>query len=185
MDGDQGQREGGDRRAEVPARRTIVKDRIADRLEIGELVQRYTDAGDRGKFGDLVSIFADDAEYVTPLWWTRGRDMIAEAMKRDDLGFFGPVRPTFMRHHLTTSRIVLADDDHATGRTYFINYSDIGADHAGVYVDNYERLEGRWLVTRREDRVDWQAPDSLYVPALPKLSRTPLADRPFIARAAR
>lgn len=72
------------------------------------------------------------------------------------------------------------DADHATGRTYFVNYSDVGADHAGVYVDSYERFDDQWLIARREDRVDWQAANSLYAPSLPELSRTPLSDRPFI-----
>src|SRR3546814_15629684 len=76
-----------------------------------------------------------------------------------------------MRHHLTTSRIVSAGPDEATARTYFINYSDIGADHAGVYVDRFRRIDGTWLIARREDRVDWQAESSLYVPGLPALSR--------------
>src|SRR3546814_9308754 len=82
-----------------------------------------------------------------------------------------------MRHHLTTSRIVSAGPDEATARTYFINYSDIGADHAGVYVDLFRRIDGTWLIARREDRVDWQAESSLYVPGLPALSRLPLLDR--------
>src|SRR3546814_18077514 len=77
-------------------------------------------------------------------------------MKREDLSFFGPRRPSFMRHHLTTSRIVSAGPDEATARTYFINYSDIGADHADVYVDRFRRIDGTWLIARREDRVAWQ-----------------------------
>src|SRR3546814_15808529 len=84
-------------------------------------------------------------------------------MKREDLSFFGPRRPSFMRHHLTTSRIVSAGPDEATARTYFINYSDIGADHAGVYVDRFRRIDGTWLIARRDDRVDWLAESSLYV----------------------
>jgi 3-phenylpropionate/cinnamic acid dioxygenase small subunit len=155
-------------------------DRTGDRLEIQELILRYTDAGDRAKFDEFITVFAEDAEYVTPLWRTRGRAGIVDAMQRLDLGFFGPRPPSFMRHHLTTSRITLTGAEEATGRTYFINYSDIGADHAGVYVDQFRRVGGAWLIARREDRVDWQAENSLYVPDLVKLSRSPLLDRPFI-----
>jgi 3-phenylpropionate/cinnamic acid dioxygenase small subunit len=156
-------------------------DRIAGRLEIQELILRYTEAGDRGRFDEFITVFADDAEYVTPLWWTKGRANILAAMKREDLSFFGDTPPAFMRHHLTTSRIVLTEPDKATARTYFINYSEIGADHAGVYVDIFRRLHGRWLISRREGRVDWQSQDSRYASALPTLSRQPLAQRQFVA----
>ena len=155
-------------------------DRLADRLAISDLITRYTDAGDRAKFDEFASVFADDAEYVTPLWWTRGRDSILAAIKRPDLSFFGPRPPSFMRHHLTTGRITLSGEDGAAARTYFINYSDIGPDHSGVYVDRFERRHGQWLIVRREDRVDWQAPTSLYVTGLPARSRTPLTERPFV-----
>jgi len=152
-------------------------DRSADRLEIEELILRYTDAGDRAKFDEFITVFAEDAEYVTPLWWTHGRAGILAAMRRTDLGFFGPTPPSFMRHHLTTSRIVPTGADEAAARTYFINYSDIGADHAGVYVDRFRRIDGAWAIERREDRVDWQAENSLYIPGLARMSRTPIAER--------
>ena len=152
-------------------------DRIADRLEIQELILRYTDAGDRARFDEFITVFAEDAEYVTPLWWTRGRGAIQAAMRREDLTFFGAVPPTFMRHHLTTCRIVLTGPDTAAARTYFVNYSDIGADHAGVYVDKFRRVDGRWLIARREDRVDWQSDASLYTPMLVSLSRSPIHAR--------
>lgn len=155
-------------------------DRIADRLEIQELILRYTDAGDRARFEEFITVFAEDAEYVTPLWWTRGRAAILAALRREDLSFFGAVPPTFMRHHLTTSRIILTGPDSATARTYFLNYSDIGPDHSGIYVDTFRRQDGAWLIARREDRVDWQSDETRYVGSLPALSRTPLAKRPFI-----
>src|SRR3546814_15582559 len=88
-------------------------DRLADRIEIEELILRYTDTGDRAKFDEFITVFAEDAEYVTPLWWARGRAGILAAMKREDLSFFGPRRPSFMRHHLTTSRIVSPGPDEA------------------------------------------------------------------------
>src|SRR3546814_15954882 len=132
-------------------------DRLSVRLEIEKLTLRYTDTVDRANFDEFITVFDEDAEDVTPLWWARGRAGILAAMKREDLSFFGPRRPSFMRHHLTTSRIVSAGPDEATARTYFIYYSDIGADHAGVYVDRFRRIAGTWLIARREDRVDWQA----------------------------
>lgn len=156
-------------------------ERLADRLAISDLITRYTDAGDRARFDAFGSVFAEDAEYVTPLWWTRGRDNILAAIRRPDLTFFGASPPSFMRHHLTTSSVTLTGADEAEARTYFINYSDIGPDHAGVYVDRFARRNDDWLIVRREDRVDWQAGNSLYVAGLPTLSRTPLTERPFIA----
>src|SRR3546814_8327923 len=103
-------------------------DRLADRIEIEELILRYTDTGDRAKFDEFITVFAEDAEYATPLCWARGRAGILSAMKREDLSFFGPRRPSFMRHHLTTSRIVPAVPAQATARTYYITYSDLGPD---------------------------------------------------------
>ncbi len=155
----------------------MARDEIGDRLQIEELILRYTDAGDRAKFDEFITVFAEDAEYVTPIWWARGRDNILAGITRPDLSFFAAAPPRFMRHHLTTSRIVPVGTGEAIARTYFINYSDIGPDHAGVYVDRFRRVDGHWLIARREDRVDWQAENSLYVAGLPARSRAPIADR--------
>lgn len=149
---------------------------IADRLAIESLITAYTIEGDRARFDAFVQVFTEDAELILPQWRAVGRRAILAAMRHPDNGIFGERRPSFMRHHLTTRQIVLAGDA-ADGRTYFIKYSDIGADHAGVYVDRCVRESGQWLIARREIRVDWQAEASLY-PPLVALSRTAVADRP-------
>jgi hypothetical protein len=65
-----------------------------------------------------------------------------------------------VRHHLTTCHVTFDGPDEATGRTYWINYSENGPDHSGVYADRFRRIGGAWQIAAREVRLDWRAPNS-------------------------
>jgi hypothetical protein len=90
-----------------------------------------------------------------------GRAAIVEGLATRRTGATeGPDRaPEFVRHNLTTSLITFEDENTAHGRTYFFVVSNIGPDHMGVYVDRFEKYEGRWLIAERNVRIDWVAPN--------------------------
>jgi hypothetical protein len=71
---------------------------------------------------------------------------------------------TFIRHNLTTSRIELTGKDTATARTYFVVFTNIGPDHAGIYSDQLARHGERWLFAHRRITLDWRSPDSIFPP---------------------
>ena len=66
----------------------------------------------------------------------------------------------FVRHNLTTSRIEMNGPDNARARTYWVVMTDIGPDHCGVYIDEFRRVDGEWLIDHRRVRTDWWAPNS-------------------------
>ena len=137
---------------------------LEDREEIRQLIATYTIHGDRGRLEALAGVFAQDGVLETSGWRAEGRAGIIEALSpRADApareaapGTRGPI----VRHHLTTCLIEFQGPDEATGRTYWINYSEKGADHSGLYADHYRRIEGRWQIAHRDVRLDWIAPDS-------------------------
>jgi hypothetical protein len=139
----------------------------ADRDEIRQLVATYTAEGDRGRVDALAHIFAEDAVMVIPTWRAEGRAGIVQALK--GVGREGPPaaspapaggRGRIMRHHLTSSYITFDGPDEASGRNYWINFTEKGPDHSGLYADKYRRIDGHWRIVFREVRLDWKAPDS-------------------------
>ena len=138
----------------------------ADRDEIRQLIATYTAEGDRGRVDKLAHIFAEDAVMAIPTWRAEGRAGIVKALSGGGRAKAAApdatvgARGRIMRHHLTTCYITFDGPDDATGRTYWINFSEAGADHSGLYADKYKRIDGRWRIVFREVRLDWKAPNS-------------------------
>jgi hypothetical protein len=141
------------------------------REAIRDTIARYNIAGDRLKLDDFVAIFTEDGilesddHGVGTGFHSQGRAAIKEWMG----GSKGPSasaarRPKFVRHNITTCQIDLAGPDTATGRTYWIVYTDVGPDHSGQYIDVFRKVGDRWLIAHRKARTDWFSPDSLFRP---------------------
>lgn len=135
---------------------------IGDREEIARLQSRYNICGDRGQAADMASLFADDAVLNYRAGIVRGRANIAAALgrkgrSRPATGHDRP--PLFLRHHLSTAEVEFDGPDQARGRVYFQVFTEIGADHMGVYVDRYARQDGAWRIAERTVRIDWVAED--------------------------
>jgi hypothetical protein len=151
-----------------------VEDLLA-REAIRDCMARYTIAGDRLKVEDFIACFTDDAvmeserapgEYIFRFagkdaihaWQNRwrnrepGQDMVHGA--------------TFVRHHLSTCQIELTGPATARAKTHWVAWTDIGPDHSGYYLDDFRKVDGAWLISRRRVRRDWSAPDSLFVTAV-------------------
>jgi len=139
-----------------------IEEMLAE-AEIRRVMVAYNIAGDRGQVEELAAQFAPDGVLSFLGVVARGRAEIATALGRrsggpePDRGFAdrrGPV--TKLRHHLTTSQVVVEGDE-ARGRSYFLVINNHGPDHMGVYVDRFRKVDGRWLIADREVRIDWQA----------------------------
>lgn len=142
---------------------------VEDRDEIRQLLSTYTIEGDRGRVDVLVTAFAEDGVLSIPNWRAEGRAGIKKALTGGGRPAAAPDAPAaapaggrgrVVRHHLTSSHITFDGPDEATGRTYWLNYSEKGADHSGLYADKYRRIGGKWQIVFREVRLDWKAPDS-------------------------
>jgi hypothetical protein len=143
----------------------------ADELEaIRRTLASYNVAGDRMRLDDLAATFAEDGVLELPTSSLHGRAAIAAGLgggaRRDanppSDANAGSRRPTFVRHHLTTSRLELTGPDAAVGRTYLIVFTDVGPDHAGVYVDKLRKLDGAWLFEHRKVMIDWLSEATLF-----------------------
>ncbi len=140
-----------------------------DRDEIKQLIATYTANGDRGRVSELAWIFAEDAVMTTSQWRAEGRAAIAKALggsggaqdpERMAKALAAGARGPIMRHHLTSCYITFDGPDEATGRNYWINFSEHGPDHSGLYSDKYRRIDGEWRIVSRDVRLDWKSPNS-------------------------
>lgn len=138
------------------------------REAIRDTMAAYTTAGDRLKIDDFVACFTDDAviesEHVPEARAFRyeGRAAIRAWQERWLAGAGGTHGATFVRHHLSTSKIDLGGGDTARARTYWVAWTDIGPDHAGYYLDRFRKEGETWLIAHRRIRMDWEAPNSLF-----------------------
>ncbi len=149
----------------------MTLDEMLAREAIRQTMAAYTMAGDRLRDADFLAVFTEDAVIETEgvpdsdLFRYEGRDAIGAWIGRWRSPASGADRvhkASFIRHHLATCHIELEGPDAARARTYWVAWTDIGADHAGHYLDAFRREGDRWLIRHRRIRRDWQAGNSLY-----------------------
>lgn len=148
---------------------------LLDRESIRHTLASYTMAGDRLRTDDFIAVFTDDAILETDgvpaedAFRYQGRDAIRTWMSRwreQPTQGTSVHQATFVRHHLATCLIHFDNDHTARTRTYWTAYTDIGADHAGVYVDVLRKSGDRWLIAHRKIRLDWRSSHSLMFTAV-------------------
>jgi hypothetical protein len=126
---------------------------LVARERIRDLVAHYNLAGDRGWIDDLVDLFATDATLTIESVNHVGRDAIRKVFTDAT----GP-HPELIRHHVATLKIDVADEGHASARSYFQVLTVHGIDHWGRYSDRFVRDGDRWLFRQRSVRVDGATP---------------------------
>ncbi|MET0269422.1 MAG: nuclear transport factor 2 family protein [Sphingomonas sp.] len=153
----------------------MTLDEMLAREAIRDTIARYTIAGDRLKVDDYAACFTADGVMESPhadpasAFRYEGRDVIRAWQTRWRERTLAGERihaATFVRHHLATSQIDLSGADTAKARTYWVAWTDAGADHAGQYHDLFRREGDRWLIAHRVVREDWRSPDSLFAAAV-------------------
>jgi len=131
------------------------EERLA-REEIRDLMARYHMAGDRGELEGLVATFAEDGEmHVKRGVFVGHSDIRSYLDGSDSRALSRRADLQFVRHNLSTSVIRFETPETAVGRTYFTVISDLGLDHAGVYVDLLTRSGSVWRLRKREIRIDY------------------------------
>ncbi|WP_317929394.1 nuclear transport factor 2 family protein [Halioxenophilus sp. WMMB6] len=149
---------------------------LLTRESIRQTITRYTMAGDRLRVQEFLEVFTADAILESEevgasdtflyqgkkeigAWLQRWRDLATEPSAL-------ATQATFVRHHISTSDIVIVDADSAKARTYWTAYTDIGPDHCGYYVDSFQKVKDQWLIQHRKVRLDWRSPNSLFTMAI-------------------
>src|SRR5262249_52324045 len=132
-------------------------DRVEAQLAIQQLAGRYALAVDSRNLDDLAALFVEDVPCGR---WGTGR----QALK--DFYASGNILKAFYRsvHLICGHTIDLLDADHARGTVYCRAEHEDG-DHwvvmAICYFDDYERRDGRWFFSQRNERhwyaADWNA----------------------------
>lgn len=153
----------------------MTLDEMLAREGIRRTMADYTIAGDRLREADFLAVFTEDAVLESEgvpardLFRYEGRAAIGEWIGRWRAPREGVARThqaSFIRHHLATCHIELTGPDEARARTYWTAWTDIGADHAGFYLDEFRKEGDRWLIRHRRIRLDWRAQDSLFMSAV-------------------
>jgi hypothetical protein len=146
----------------------MTVEELLAREEIRQLLATYSIAGDRADYATMASVFAEDG-ILDGASHRVGREAIIHSLADRPTTASGPDRPIgFSRHCLTTSLVTFQSAESASGRTYFIVFTDSGPDHVGVYVDRFAKIEGRWMIQHRDARIDWAAETGHVRPTRPQ-----------------
>lgn len=135
--------------------------RLSDRAEIRDLIERYAGYADARRPDDLAELFTEDGVLVVRLdpnveepTVRQGRAAIAEAIR-----FLDRYRHT---QHLIASSIIDVEGDaaHAESQCTAHHINGEGAQTSDWtvhlrYSDDFVRVDGRWLIARRELRTMW------------------------------
>lgn len=153
----------------------MTLEELLAREAIRDTMAKYNTSGDRLKVEDYVSCFTEDgimeSEFVPEdkAFRYAGKAEIHAWQMRwlsREPGGDTVHKASFIRHHLSTSKIDITGPDTAKARTYWVAWTDIGPDHAGYYLDLFRKVGEEWLIAHRRVRLDWESPDSLYMTAI-------------------
>jgi len=109
----------------------VTLDEMLAREAIRATMARYTNAGDKADYEDLVPCYAEDGVFEFSAGRWEGREAIGNALRSLAQARGHGATSHLQRHHLGTCHIVLEDADNARATTYFKVISEIGLDHAG------------------------------------------------------
>ena len=153
----------------------MTLDDLLAREAIRDTMAKYNTSGDRLKAEDFAACFTADAIIESQrvsgenTFRYESRAAIFEWQNRwrtREPDGNTVHRASFVRHHLSTSKIDLTGPDTARARTYWVAWTDIGPDHAGYYLDEFRKVGEDWLIAHRRVRLDWQSPDGLFQTAV-------------------
>jgi len=131
---------------------------LAAREGIRDLVARYNANGDSGRFDAMLALFAEDATLELDGEALQGRAEIRAFFERVARRTGAGRDAAFVRHFTGTHQIDVLSERDARGRCYYAVLTERGLDHWGRYVDEYRRLDGRWLFQRRKITLDAAVP---------------------------
>jgi hypothetical protein len=133
---------------------------LVAREAIRDLVAAYVHAADRGRFADVADLFAADGILELPDGRRAEGSGIVDFLRGTGADLRSATARPWVRHHVTSHRILLVDPAHAEGHAYYFVVTERGPDHWGRYHDRYVLVDGQWRFARRSVRLDGHAPGS-------------------------
>ena len=146
--------------AAVPAQAQSYPPAYAqDRAEIEDLMARYLFAIDYHDWNAYVATFTEDAELEFASGTYKGHQAIRDAVTRfaEGIGQFYSTedgQPAKLRHVILQSS-VRVEGDRAWARSLWVEMANNGPEDSlkmgtfGLYEDELERVDGRWLLSKR------------------------------------
>jgi SnoaL-like domain len=167
---------------------TYARGYADDRAEIEDLMARYLFAIDYFDWDAYIATFAPDAELEFANGISRGHEAIRTAVSNFSQGigrFYHTEdgQPAKLRHVVLQS-VIRVEGDRAWGRTLWVEMANHGPDDTmkmgtyGVYEDEFVRLDGRWLIQRRNVLNE-------FIPNRGSGPENPVAEMDAVAAAAR
>jgi hypothetical protein len=147
---------------------------LVARESVRDLIVRYNANGDSGRWAQVEELFAPDAvmdvdgrifsgrEEIMAMFRETQRRVVPQASAAPvpdapPVGhttmeeWVGRGRKPFIRHMTGTTQIDVLSPTEARARSYYLLLTVHGLDHWGRYVDEFGRLDGRWVFTRRQE----------------------------------
>lgn len=155
-----------------------IKEELADREAIRDVLLRYCRASDRVDEDLLRSVYWPDAE-DDHLEFSGGREEFIE--------YCVPIL-THMRYNMHTlgNMLIVIDGDRAESESYFIGYHSVpdaegnrmDSFSGGRYLDRLEKRDDEWRIKKRLVTVEWfrELPDTQYQDAGPFGMKVPRGD---------
>ena len=139
-----------------------MNNRIDDRIMLKDLVDRYATESDKNNQDYYVNIFRSDVKLKVYFGDKLGLDISSVDDMIAQYKAFETAKASF---HQNGQQVVdFVDDTHATGICYAIATlvnEEEGKDkltfHAVRYYDKYEKIDGRWWITEREQHFVYSA----------------------------
>ena len=139
-----------------------MNNRIDNRIMLKDLVDRYATESDKNNQDYYVNIFRSDVKLKVNFGDKLGLDISSVDDMIAQYKAFGAAKASF---HQNGQQVVdFVDDTHATGICYAIATlvnEEEGKDkltfHAVRYYDKYEKIDGRWWITEREQHFVYSA----------------------------
>ena len=127
--------------------------------EIRDLISAYNSFGDRGRFDELLELFAKTAVMdIDDGRIYEGPDQIktiftdtSDSLSKGDL-------PSYIQHHTSSTHIDFEGTNKANAKSYFSVFLSHGIDHWGRYEDKFENIDGKWMFVYRRVKTDGWLP---------------------------
>lgn len=139
----------------MDSRREALLDRLLDKQEITELVNRYCNAADRHDHDKMRSLYHEDA--------TDDHGSFFKGLAMEFIDQLPAIQePMLILHHNVTTVNIELDGDYAEGEIYILAYHQVATDGepmdlliGGRYFDKYEKRAGVWKFSHRAVVADW------------------------------
>lgn len=134
---------------------------LAAREQIRDVLARYAQFADGGRFAELVALFtASGVMEIDGRGALCGRDAILDFLSNTKSSIAATHERPYIRHHVNSIVIDVTAPTQAISSSYFLAITQSGPDHWGRYRDDLVQVEGVWRFAKRRVRVDGHASTS-------------------------